>query len=219
MAENNCMNLKNCLEQLKNCNFYLMSSIPDLIAVEFPGYSNDPRALLKLIGGPDALLNCIKNNSAVALYMRKDLFSRPIYGHIITTSNLAIKVIKQRNKKTGKIRIKYEIIGLINRTVRFRSLADYQVLPKEDNSIVRLRTDLEEWNSIYYYINIIVEAIEKFRFSHEKGIVEKLSNIPPPLFSPIETALDYKYSQNPAIVKVRVEEDVRLYGIIMLGAI
>jgi hypothetical protein len=60
------------------------------------------------------------------------------------------------------------------------------------------------------YINLLVESISKFRFSHEKGLVEQLSNIPPPLFSPIETALDYKYSQNPAVIKVRVDENVIL---------
>lgn len=61
---------------------------------------------------------------------------------------------------------------------------------------------------LFLLIEIAVDGIEKFRFSHEKGIVEQLSNIPPPLFSPIETSLDYKYSQNPAIIKVRVDENV-----------
>lgn len=125
-----------------------MTEIPELTAVEFPGYATNPDALLKRIGGPEALMKCIKDNSPVALYMRNDLFSRPIYGYIMPTSNLAIKIIKQRNSKTGETRIKYEIIGMISRTVRFRSLADYQVLPDQKNSIVRLRRDLQEWNGI-----------------------------------------------------------------------
>lgn len=59
-------------------------------------------------------------------------------------------------------------------------------------------------------INYVVDGISKFRFSHEKGLVQQLSNVPPPLFSPIETALDYKYSQNPAVIKIRVDENVFL---------
>ena len=125
-----------------------MSGIPDLIVVEFPGYAKNSDTLLKLIGGPETLMRCIKNNSSVALYMRDELFCRPIYGHIIATSNLAIKIIKQRNCKTGETRIKYEIIGMISRTVRFRSLADYQVLPDQNNSIVKLRYDLQNWNGM-----------------------------------------------------------------------
>lgn len=123
--------------------------LPELAAVEFPGYANNPASLLNLIGGPETLLNCIANNSLVALYMRNDLFSRPLYGHIIPTSNLAIKIIRQRNSKTGEMRLKYEILGVIKRTVRFRSLADYQVMPDQNNSIVKLRHDLQEWNGIY----------------------------------------------------------------------
>lgn len=126
------------------------AEIPQLTAVEFPAYAKNPESLLKLIGGGDVLINCIKNTSPVALYMREsDLFSRPIYGHIIPTSNLAIKIIKQKNTRTGETRIKYEIIGKIIRTVRFRSLADYQVLPDPNNSIVKLRNDLQTWNGIY----------------------------------------------------------------------
>jgi hypothetical protein len=60
-----------------------------------------------------------------------------------------------------------------------------------------------------------VDSISKFRFSHEKGLVHQLSNIPPPLFSPIETALDYKYAQNPAVIKVRVDENVNLATLIL----
>lgn len=127
-----------------------MTEIAEFTAIEFPGYANNPDVLLKLIGGTETLMNCIKNNSSVALYMRNDLFARPIYGHIMSTSNLAVKIIQQRNSKTGEKRIKYEIIGLVSRTVRFRSLADYQVVPDQMNSIVKLRRDLQDWNGIVF---------------------------------------------------------------------
>ena len=126
-----------------------MSEIPQLIAIEFPGYADDPQVLLKLIGGHQSLMTCIANNSAVPLYMRQDLFCRPIYGHIISTSNLLVKIIKQKHSKTGNYRLKYEIMGKINQTVRFRSLADYQVLPNPKNPIVKLRKDLHHWNGKY----------------------------------------------------------------------
>jgi general transcription factor 3C polypeptide 5 (transcription factor C subunit 1) len=126
------------------------SETPELTAIEFPAYAKNPATLIKLIGGPEVLINCINNNSTtVALYMRDDLFSRPVHGHIIPTSNLAIKIIKQKNQKTGETRIKYEVLGRISRTVRFRSLADYQVLPDPKNSIVQLRNDLHTWNGKY----------------------------------------------------------------------
>jgi general transcription factor 3C polypeptide 5 (transcription factor C subunit 1) len=121
----------------------------ELTAIEFPAYAKNPATLMKLIGGPEALINCIKNNSTVALHLREDdLFSRPIYGHIIPTSNIAIKIVKQKNSKTGETRTRYEILGKITRTVRFRSLADYQVLVDSNNSIAKLRYDLHSWDGI-----------------------------------------------------------------------
>ncbi len=66
-------------------------------------------------------------------------------------------------------------------------------------------------------VNLIAEGIERFRFSHEKGLVQPLRVFPPPAFSLTLQPLDYDYKQNPAVFKVKVRgENVRTSSLLKI---
>lgn len=123
------------------------SSIPELCCIDFPGYSATPKNLVDLAGGSTGIQKSFQKGVSLPLYLRpKDPFSRPIVGEIVPTGNLLIKLIKKKNKRTGEIKLDYEVVGFINKTARYRAIADYQVVPDAKDPIVKLRKDMQEWN-------------------------------------------------------------------------
>ena len=62
------------------------------------------------------------------------------------------------------------------------------------------------------------DAISKFRFTHEKGLVDPLRNFPPPAFSHTPLPLNYGYRQNPHVIKVMIRgKDVSFFLPIIVG--
>ena len=163
--------------------------------IEFPGYSDDPQKLIQSCGGLNKITASL-SQSHFELHLRPRPLSVPIFGDVISTANLYIKLIKKTHKKTGQVKLEYQIMGYISKTIRFRSIADFQYLPNESNPIVQLYKHLYDWNDA---------ELDKFRFSFEKGLVDPLGMIAPPAFSSVQWPLQYNYKQNSAVLKVMVE--------------
>lgn len=114
-------------------------------SIEYPGYvqpSSVPIAIRNL-GGQARIDNVFRRNTPRAevlleLSLRPDsLFSHPIPGDVVNTNNLVLKVTKRRKKKrpgqsddenVGEY--KAEVVGVMSRTVRFRSIYPLMILPQ-----------------------------------------------------------------------------------------
>ncbi|KAJ3091218.1 tau 95 subunit of transcription factor TFIIIC [Quaeritorhiza haematococci] len=174
--------------------------------IEYPGYVADIEKVFLTLGGHQSIEKSFNEQDLGSLELRyrpEDMFSHPISGDVINTSNLLLKVTRRRRKRpipgadpSENQQTKMEIVGVINKTCRFRGIADFQYIPDQTDSIVQLRKALHNWD---------VEGVEHFQFSEDKGAVAPLRNMPPPAFSRVEWPQNYNYRQNEAVVKVLIK--------------
>jgi len=85
-----------------------------------------------------------------------DPFCHPINGDVIPTSNLLLKVTRYKkkrqnnnmnceNKEKSNVQedVKFDILGIISKTCRFRGMSDYQYVPNMRHPILEYRKALE----------------------------------------------------------------------------
>ncbi|KLO18083.1 hypothetical protein SCHPADRAFT_136378 [Schizopora paradoxa] len=215
-------------------------------SVEFPGYVKDssvPQAV-KHIGGQSTLNrifnpNATKTDMLLELNWRPDNpFSHPISGGVIVSHGILLKVVKKRRKrKDGAAggeqpqgEFTAEAVGIISRTARFRSMADFQFTPDMTDPVVKLRMAMD---------NMDVQAICNYTVPPEEedyGIPKDFDTsttapasaastelpsdpmqrqsgshlrlLPPPLFSRQIVPHIYNYKQNTmSIVSTTVDEE------------
>lgn len=109
--------------------------------IEYPGYVKRTKRAIETLGGEAALSEALSNNYQIQLkYRAKDIFSHPINGDILDTCKLLVKVTRRvkRNKRTGEVVEEGEeedaswqphILGIVEKTVRFRCWYNVQVSP------------------------------------------------------------------------------------------
>ncbi|KAJ3558658.1 hypothetical protein NM688_g793 [Phlebia brevispora] len=202
-------------------------------SVEYPGYIQPgslPLAIERLGGQAkvDAAFKRTagKTSSLLELRLRPtDPFAHPIAGEVITTNNILLKVVKRKRKQSrdqdgtmGEYIV--EAMGVVPKTARFRSMADYQYRFSREDSISKLRYAMQTMD---------VEGILNYNISEEQedytvavpsnemdvdidpALVEAKerapqtirSNLrlpPPPLFSRQTIPQIYNYKANPASV-------------------
>ncbi|CAO0790251.1 unnamed protein product [Mucor circinelloides] len=186
------------------------------LCIEYPGYVKRSERAIKTLGGESTLGEALSNNSQVQLrYRAKDIFSHPINGDFLDSCKLLAKVTRRvkRNKKTGEIveddaPWQYDILGTVEKTVRFRALADFQYLVPKDDKIRQLKTALNNGD---------VETIRNYKIPDDDDDFDNLRNIPPPLFTNIEVPFSYGYKQNAAVVRVRVRQPDGSFNIKLLN--
>ncbi|KDQ20732.1 hypothetical protein BOTBODRAFT_317063 [Botryobasidium botryosum FD-172 SS1] len=217
-------------------------------SVEYPGYVSPGSipAAIRTLGGQTSLDQTFKhNNNIMELKFRPDdPFSHPVCGEATSTSNLVLKITKRRKKKSHAAEgsdsamdvdstpaveageFIAEVMGSIPKTVRFRSMVDFQYAPDTSDRIIQLQKAMEKLDA---------RAIQAFRFAPEKedytayerrsdandlswdpeaapnedGLCPKsnLRLLPPPLFSRQGIQQNYDYSANVAsIVQTIVDE-------------
>ncbi|KAJ7431284.1 RNA polymerase III transcription factor IIIC subunit-domain-containing protein [Mycena galericulata] len=144
-------------------------------AIEYPGYvrtTSVPIAVQNL-GGQAALDRAFKRSAAkseanLELKLRPgNPFSHPVPGDVVPTNNLVLKVVKRKRKNRmdaddGGFQGEYtaNIVGSTSKTVRFRSMADYQYQPDMNDPITKLRLAMD---------NMDVEAIRTYTIPPEKA--------------------------------------------------
>lgn len=122
--------------------------VPSYISVEYPMKVNDVERATSMVGGSDKIAQCfIDPEVSLQLKLRPDdRYSHPISSAKVTPGeNVLLKVrvpkrllqehhgdIRATLKECQEKEKKYEIepVGLLGKTFRFRSLADFQVLPR-----------------------------------------------------------------------------------------
>ncbi|KAF9449926.1 hypothetical protein P691DRAFT_811492 [Macrolepiota fuliginosa MF-IS2] len=202
-------------------------------SVEYPGYvqpASVPDAIRNL-GGQVRINNVFRRNAPRAevlleLSLRPDsLFSHPLPGDVVGTNNLVLKVTKRRKKRQREQNgdsvavgeYKAEVVGVISRTVRFRSMVDFQYEPDSTDPISMLRRSMQHMD---------VDAIRGYTIPAERAdynptspapanvhpslLPAPQSNLrlfPPPLFSRQTIPQAYNFRANTASVVTTVLDD------------
>ncbi|KAH7904035.1 transcription factor IIIC, subunit 5, partial [Hygrophoropsis aurantiaca] len=208
-------------------------------SVEYPGYVQPTSAHLAVrnLGGQSSIDNAFKrtaakNEALLELHLRPgNPFAHPVPGDIVATNNIVVKIVKRKRKKPdgsanpGEEPIigEYtaEAIGVIHKTARFRSMADYQYQPDMNDPLVDLRLAMDRMD---------VDAIRKYKIPEEKeDYVVQASNVsqeidptlaeqsgeasttrsnlrlfPPPLFSRQGIPQNYNFKANPSSMTTSV---------------
>ncbi|KAJ3381547.1 tau 95 subunit of transcription factor TFIIIC [Lobulomyces angularis] len=194
--------MKNSAEQ-SDADQNSITRLPQMefFVVEYPGYVNNIDNVLQTLGGIGEIQKGFLKEELphINLKFRKnDIFSHPVVGEVVTTTNLVLKTVTRRNKLTGNISsTKHEVVGVATKTARFRHIADYQFIPNQADSMVKLAKSLNEWN---------IEEIENAKLTSDKGKTRYMKTIPPPLFSRAPWAGYYNFRQSDAVKKVIVKE-------------
>ncbi|KIM68705.1 hypothetical protein SCLCIDRAFT_13482 [Scleroderma citrinum Foug A] len=211
-------------------------------SVEYPGYVRPTSIHLALrnLGGLPSLEDvfkrgAMKNEALLELnFCPGNPFSHPIPGDIVSTSNILIKVTKRKRHKPGGDHPLQEVIGeytaeatgVILKSARFRSMADYQFQPDMADPVARLRLAMDQLD---------VDAIRQYAIPDEKedylipsestlrdidpqltGEIEQAAStsrsnlrlFPPPLFSRQGIPQNYNFKANPtSMVTTVLNED------------
>ncbi|KAJ2816376.1 tau 95 subunit of transcription factor TFIIIC, partial [Coemansia erecta] len=115
-----------------------------VVAFDYPGYVVNTNKAIRTFGGSQKLARDVTEDIGMPIELRyryNDPTSHPIKGDIIPTQNLLIKVTRRVKKssasspstaKSSKI-TSAKVVAVIDKSVRFRKLADFQYLvPKAD---------------------------------------------------------------------------------------
>ncbi|KAG7445824.1 uncharacterized protein BT62DRAFT_135878 [Guyanagaster necrorhizus] len=180
-------------------------------SVEYPGRvkpTSVPEAI-RTLGGQATLDSAFrratsKAESLVELTFRPDNpFSHPIPGEVVASNAILLKVVKRKKKKQTESpedvfigEYTTEAVGIIPKTIRFRSLADYQYQPDVEDPMGKLRMSMSAMD---------VEAIRAYRFPEEKAdyMVPANSSSSPPLPPPFSTSdSDFEMNLDPQLMDV-----------------
>ncbi|ORZ40017.1 RNA polymerase III transcription factor IIIC subunit-domain-containing protein [Catenaria anguillulae PL171] len=191
-----------------------MFQVPDIpyVSVEFPGYISNPDRALEMLGGPASIAKCLstqppdqpKNerpDGHMPLELRlspEDPFAHPIFGEVIPTCNLLLRVVRRRRRGTDDPwEYVSQVRGIIHETGRFRGMADYQWMPDPSDPVTQLRQAMKSMD---------LETLKQFPLEvPDETELDNLRQFPPPIFSQVELPLGYDYKQNPAVVKVQIQ--------------
>lgn len=138
----------------------------------------------------------------------------PIESRTVPTNNILLKItIPKRRKRrrnpdrnesslnlpaklrASKGNYKIEAVGMIERTVRFRDIANYQWNSSGSPFVAKMKSTL---------LNCTYDSIMKFELSDSKGQYD-METLPPPSFSNTAIPHTYNYRQNPAVKKALVD--------------
>ncbi|KAF5393822.1 hypothetical protein D9757_000196 [Collybiopsis confluens] len=173
-------------------------------SVEYPGYvqpASVPQAI-RNIGGP-SLETAFKrgtSKSETAVELRfdpNDPFVHPVPGEVTANNSILLKITRRKKKKDSATAakehkeiigdFKAEAVGVLHKTVRFRSMVDFQYQPEVQDPLSQLRTALDRMD---------VQAITAYRVSPEKEDYR----IPQP-----ETVSQSATPDEPAVIAIAPE--------------
>ncbi|KAJ2157613.1 tau 95 subunit of transcription factor TFIIIC [Coemansia sp. RSA 552] len=108
-----------------------------VLSVEYPGYVKNTDKAIKSIGGSKKLARIVTEDMGLPIELRyryDDAVSHPICGSVVPTENLLLKVtrrIRKTRQPDGTVRREAvsttcKVVAVIDKTVRFRKLADFQ---------------------------------------------------------------------------------------------
>ncbi|XP_023651327.1 general transcription factor 3C polypeptide 5 isoform X1 [Paramormyrops kingsleyae] len=154
-----------------------------LVCVEYPGYVKNVDKMLETVGGEKGVSKTYSDPSRrLELKFRpRDPYCHPVCGNRFPSTNLLLRVRRKvRKGGTGEVRMFMEIMGVVSTTYKFQGMADFQYLAVHTQA---------DGNQISLYDKIILHKPEKKEFFD----MDVPLFIPPPIFSRLDTPVDYYY--------------------------
>jgi general transcription factor 3C polypeptide 5 (transcription factor C subunit 1) len=113
------------------------------------------------------LLKAVNEDLMELRFRPDDPFCHPINGDVIPTSNLLLKMTRRKKKQKKNVNheeekanikedVKFDILGIISKTCRFRGMSDYQYVPNMNHPILEYRKALESLNGTRDGISSII---------------------------------------------------------------
>ncbi|OCB90890.1 hypothetical protein A7U60_g1915 [Sanghuangporus baumii] len=179
-------------------------------AVEFPGFVQDgsEKRAIEHLGGQAAIervfkRNAPKSHSLLELSWRpENPFAHPVPGAIVNANNILLKVTKRKRKRRNGEELPIpegefvaEAVGVIPKTVRFRSMADFQYNPDPSDPVVQFRIPPEKED-----YELPTDDMEVDGSSQPGPSKSNLRLIPPPVFTRQTLPQIYNYKANPMSV-------------------
>ncbi|PFH50545.1 hypothetical protein AMATHDRAFT_144829 [Amanita thiersii Skay4041] len=225
-----------------------MSEAPELLlphtsyySIEYPGYiqtTSVPFAIQSL-GGQIKLDRAFrratsKPESLLELSLRlNNSFAHQIPGEVVSTNNIVLRIVKRKRKNVdGDMLGEYtaEAVGVVYKTVRFRSLCDFQYLPSRQDPVSQLRTAMNEMNVEALRTYVVPQRIQQIKsplpqqdtnividptlvsnngqgshhISSPGSTQSSLRLFPPPLFSRQAIPQGYNFRSNSASMETTV---------------
>ena len=177
-----------------------------LITIEHPAVIRDLPRALETLGGERALSKLAATDGASGLDLRfrlDDMMQPPVQSRTANTCNVLLKVkIPRKNKRVadsseppeslesalqrlreaGDGGYTVEAVGLVEKTVRFRDMANYQFNTSRVPFVAKMKESL---------IDVDYDKLRKFELDPGRGVQPGFYVLPPPAFS--ATGVQHNY--------------------------
>ncbi|CCX09210.1 RNA polymerase III transcription factor IIIC subunit-domain-containing protein [Pyronema domesticum] len=201
-----------------------------IICIEHPAIIRNVEKGIATLGGEEALQKLAASNGNMALHLRfrpEDPMQAPIESRSVPTKNLLLKITipkRRRKRKSGESgasttkpeepkydslleriqasndNYKVEAIGMIDKTVRFRDMANFQWNLSRSAFVEKLK---DKFGDATY------EKIQEFQLSDMRADPNS-EILPPPLFSNTVIPHTYNFRQNPAVKRALIDGKTKL---------
>uniref|UniRef100_A0A3B4GS77 General transcription factor IIIC subunit 5 n=1 Tax=Pundamilia nyererei TaxID=303518 RepID=A0A3B4GS77_9CICH len=153
-----------------------------LVCVEYPGVFSSADRMLATLGGEPKVTKTYSNPSKrlELRYRPQDPFCHSLYGNRVSSGNLLLRVRRRARKNDPKdAEIHMDMLGVIGTTYKFMGLADFQCLAVHS----------EGGKHTPLYDKIILRKPESQEFFEQPMPYF----LPPPIFSRLDSPVDYFY--------------------------
>uniref|UniRef100_A0A8C0NSB8 General transcription factor 3C polypeptide 5 n=1 Tax=Canis lupus familiaris TaxID=9615 RepID=A0A8C0NSB8_CANLF len=161
-----------------------------MVCVEYPGVVRDVPKMLRTLGGEEGVSRIYADpTKRLELYFRpKDPYCHPVCANRFSTSSLLFRIrrkTKRQREVLGleaqpEVTFDIEILGIISTVYKFQGMSDFQYLAVHTEANGR---------HMSMYDRVLMLKPEKESFFHQ----ELPLYIPPPIFSRLDTPVDYFY--------------------------
>ncbi|XP_053414968.1 general transcription factor 3C polypeptide 5 isoform X1 [Nycticebus coucang] len=162
----------------------------NMVCVEYPGVVRDVTKMVSTLGGEEGVSRIYADPSKrLELYFRpKDPYCHPVCANRFSTSSLLLRIKKKTRRRQGvlgteahpEVTFGVEILGIISTVYKFQGMSDFQYLAMHTEAGGK-HTSM--------YDKVLMLRPEKEGFFHQ----ELPLYIPPPIFSRLDTPVDYYY--------------------------
>ncbi|CAM2103561.1 general transcription factor 3C polypeptide 5 [Lepidochelys kempii] len=163
---------------------------PRLVCVEYPGLVRDVGKMLQTLGGDEGVSRIYADpGKRLELYFRpKDPYCHPVCANRFPTSSMLFKVKRKIRRKQleaegetqQEVKFEMEVLGVVSTVYKFQGMSDFQYLAMHSGP---------DSKQISMYDKVLMLKPEKEEFFNR----ELPLYIPPPIFSRLDTPIDYFY--------------------------
>uniref|UniRef100_A0A673VGJ6 General transcription factor 3C polypeptide 5 n=1 Tax=Suricata suricatta TaxID=37032 RepID=A0A673VGJ6_SURSU len=161
-----------------------------MVCVEYPGVVRDVSKMLPTLGGEEGVSRIYADpTKRLELYFRpKDPYCHPVCANRFSTSSLLLRIRRKTKRPRGvpgpgarpEVTFDIEMLGVISTVYKFQGMSDFQYLAVHTEAGGRCMS---------MYDKVLMLKPEKETFFHQ----ELPLYIPPPIFSRLDTPVDYFY--------------------------